>query len=140
KAQDYEVLLEGQDLATTHFSMVLNAGSPAMLGLYVAAAERLGFDSRTLRGNLTNYIWDFFGHCGGVNFSPKGSYRLCVDVAAWCAEHLPDFGTVTISEHNICEAGATNVQAVALALATVIALNEECERVGVSPDEVVPGY
>jgi methylmalonyl-CoA mutase, N-terminal domain len=140
KASDYETLLAGVDLARTHFSMILNAGSPAMLGLYVAAAERMGFDATGLRGNLTNYIWDFFGHCGGMNFSPRGSYRLCVDVGAYCAEHVPHFGTVTFSEHNICEAGATNVQAVGLALAAVVALNEECQKLGVPVDQIATGY
>jgi methylmalonyl-CoA mutase N-terminal domain/subunit len=140
KAHDYQVLLEGRDLEKTHFSMVCNAGSPGMLALYLAAARRLGFDPAKLRGNITNYIWDFFGHCGGMNFSPRGSYRLCVDVAAYCAEHAPHFGTITISEHNICEAGATNVQSVGLAIATVIALNEECRLLGVALDDVVPGY
>jgi methylmalonyl-CoA mutase, N-terminal domain len=140
KASDYETLLSGVDLAKTHFSMILNAGSPAMLGLYVAAAERMGFQSSQLHGNLTNYIWDFFGHCGGMNFSPRGSYRLCVDVSAYCAEHVPHFGPVTFSEHNICEAGATNVQAVGLALAAVVAMNEECVNLGLDVDPIAAGY
>jgi methylmalonyl-CoA mutase N-terminal domain/subunit len=140
KAHDYEILLAGRDLSQTHFSMVCNAGSPPMLALYIAAARRLGFQSSVLRGNITNYIWDFFGHSGGINFSPRGSYRLCADIAAYCSREVPNFGTITISEHNICEAGATSVQAVALALATVIAINEECESLGVPLDSVVPGY
>lgn len=140
KASDYETLLAGADLGKTHFSMILNAGSPPMLGLYFAAAERMGFDTKQLRGNLTNYIWDFFGHCGGMNFSPRGSYRLCVDIGAYCAEHAPNFGTVTFSEHNICEAGATNVQSVGLALAAVVALNEECEKLGIPVDPIASGY
>ena len=135
KASDYETLLAGVDLATTHFSMILNAGSPAMLGLFVA-----GFQGNQLHGNLTNYIWDFFGHCGGMNFSPRGSYRLCVDVCAYCAEHVPHFGPVTFSEHNICEAGATNVQAVGLALAAVVAMNEECVKLGLDVDPIASGY
>jgi methylmalonyl-CoA mutase, N-terminal domain len=140
KASDYETLLAGRDLAKTHFSMVANAGSPAMLALYLAAAERMGFSGDQLHGNITNYIWDFFGHCGGMNFSPRGSYRLALDVCAYCAESAPHFGTVTFSEHNICEAGATNVQAVALALAAVIALNEECVAMGLDVDPIVSGY
>lgn len=140
KTSDYETLLAEVDLAKTHFSMILNAGSPPMLGLYLAAAQRMGFEPAQLHGNLTNYIWDFFGHCGGMNFSPHGSYRLCVDIGAYCAEHVPHFGTVTFSEHNICEAGATNVQAVGLALAAVVALNEEAQRVGVPVDTIAPGY
>lgn len=140
KAADYEALLAGRDLAKTHFSMVCNAGSPAMLGLYVAAAERMGFAGEQLHGNLTNYIWDFFGHCGGMNFSPRGSYRLAVDVCAYCSEHVPHFGTITFSEHNICEAGATNVQAVALALAAVIAMNAECVELGLDVDPIASGY
>lgn len=140
KVKDYEILLAGKDLSRTHLSMVLNAGSPAMLGIYLAAARRMGFSWDTLAGNVTNYIWDFFGHCGGVNFQPRNSYRLCVDVAAFCAENVPRFNPITISEHNICEAGATNVQAVAFSIATIIALNEECGKAGISVDKIAPRY
>jgi methylmalonyl-CoA mutase, N-terminal domain len=140
KARDYEVLLDGKDLEKTTVSMVLNAGSPGMLGLYLAAAQRRGFALDKLGGNVTNYIWDFFGHSGGTNFSPKGSYRLIADIAAYCAKHVPLWNTLTISEHNICEAGATNVQAVAYSIAAIIAVNEECVKLGIAPDDVVPRF
>ncbi len=140
KARDYEVLLEGKDLEKTTVSMVLNAGSPGMLALYLAAAKRRGFAFDKLGGNVTNYIWDFFGHSGGTNFSPKGSYRLIADIAAYCAKHVPLWNTLTISEHNICEAGATNVQAVAYSIAAIIAVNEECVKLGIAPDDVVPRF
>lgn len=140
KASDYEILLDGKDLEKTTVSMVLNAGSPAMLALYLAAARRRGFAFDKLGGNVTNYIWDFFGHSGGTNFSPRGSYRLVADVAAYCARHVPLWNTLTISEHNICEAGATNVQAVGYAMAAIIAVNEECVSLGIDPDTVVPRF
>lgn len=140
KASDFETLFAGKDLSRTHVSMVCNAGSPAMLALYLAAAGRMGVPADRLAGNITNYIWDFFGHCGGVNFSPRGSYRLCVDVAAYCAEHAPRFNTVTVSEHNICEAGANHVQALAYSMATIIALNEEAVSLGIDPDTLLPRY
>lgn len=140
KAQDFVTLFEGKDLTKTHVSMVCNAGSPGILALYLSAAKRMGFGTDALGGNITNYIWDFFGHCGGTNFSPRGSYRLCADVAAWCAKEAPRFNTVTISEHNICEAGANHVQAVAFSIATIIALNEECSKLGIDLDSVVPRY
>lgn len=140
KAHDYEVLLAGKDLEKTTVSMVLNAGSPGMLGLYLAAARRRGFAFDRLGGNVTNYIWDFFGHSGGTNFSPKGSYRLIADIAAYCARNVPLWNTLTISEHNICEAGATNVQAVAYSIAAIIAVNEECVKLGIAPDDVVPRF
>ena len=140
KASDYEILLAGKDLERTTVSMVLNAGSPGMLGLYLAAAKRRGFAFNKLGGNITNYIWDFFGHSGGTNFSPRGSYRLIADIAAYCAEHVPLWNTLTISEHNICEAGATNVQAVAYSIAAIVAVNEECVKLGIDPDTVVPRF
>ena len=140
KASDYEILLAGKDLEKTTVSMVLNAGSPAMLGLYLAAAKRRGFAFDKLGGNVTNYIWDFFGHSGGTNFSPRGSYRLIADIALYCAKHVPLWNTLTISEHNICEAGATNVQAVAYSIAAIIAVNEECVSLGIHPDTVVPRF
>jgi len=140
KASDYEVLLAGKNLEKTTVSMVLNAGSPGMLALYLAAAKRRGFAFDKLGGNVTNYIWDFFGHSGGTNFSPRGSYRLIADIAAYCAEHVPLWNTLTISEHNICEAGANNVQAVAYAIAAIVAVNEECVQCGIEPDSVVPRF
>ena len=140
KASDYEILLDGKDLTKTTVSMVLNAGSPGMLGLYLAAAKRRGFAFDKLGGNVTNYIWDFFGHSGGTNFSPRGSYRLLADIAAYCAEHVPLWNTLTISEHNICEAGANNVQAVGYSIAAIIAVNEECVSLGIDPDTVVPRF
>lgn len=140
KASDYEILLAGKNLEQTTVSMVLNAGSPGMLALYLAAAKRRGFAFDKLGGNVTNYIWDFFGHSGGTNFSPRGSYRLIADIAAYCAQHVPLWNTLTISEHNICEAGATNVQAVAYSIAAIIAVNQECESLGIKPDSVVPRF
>lgn len=140
KTSDFEVLFAGKDLASTHVSMVCNAGSPAMLALYLAAGARTGAPVERLGGNITNYIWDFFGHCGGMNFSPAGSYRLCIDLAAWCAEHAPRFNTLTVSEHNICEAGATHTQALAYSLATVIALNDEAVSLGIDPDTLLGRY
>lgn len=140
KASDYEVLLADKNLEKTTVSMVLNAGSPGMLALYLAAAKRRGFAFDKLGGNITNYIWDFFGHSGGTNFSPRGSYRLIADIASYCAEHVPLWNTLTISEHNICEAGATNVQAVAYAIAAIVAVNEECVKLGIEPDKVVPRF
>lgn len=140
KASDYEMLMAGKDLERTTLSMVCNAGSPPMLALYLAAAQRMGFALDKLGGNITNYIWDFFGHSGGVNFSPKGSYRLIADIAKYCSVHVPLWNTLTISEHNICEAGADNVQAVAYSIAAIIAVNEECVRLGIDPDDVVPRF
>ena len=140
KARDYEVLLKDVDLAKTHFSMVCNAGSPPMLALYLAAAQRMGYGHGDLHGNITNYIWDFFGHSGGMNFSPRGSYRALADACAYCAEHVPNFGTVTFSEHNVAEAGATTVQSVGFALSAVQALNRECLTLGLKLDDVAPGY
>ena len=140
KMSDFETLFDGKDLTKTHVSMVANAGSPGLLALYLAAARNRGFDLTKLGGNITNYIWDFFGHSGGTNFSPRGSYRLCADIAQYCAREAPRFNTLTVSEHNICEAGANHVQAVAFSIATIIALNEECQSLGVDLDTVVPRY
>lgn len=140
KAADFETLFAGMDLTKTHVSMVANSGSPGLLALYLAAAARRGFDSQSLAGNITNYIWDFFGHCGGTNFSPRGSYRLCIDLSAYCAEVAPRFNTLTVSEHNICEAGANHAQALAFSIATIVALHEEALAVGIEPEKLAPRY
>ena len=140
KAADFETLFAEMDLAKTHVSMVANSGSPGLLALYLAAAARMGFDSQQLAGNITNHIWDFFGHSGGTNFSPRGSYRLCIDLAAYCAQAAPRFNTLTVSEHNICEAGANQAQALAFSMATIVALHEEAIALGIEPEKIAPRY
>ncbi len=139
KAKDFEVLFEGTDLNKTNVVFVANNSSPTILALYIAAAERMGVAQKNLRGNLTNYLYcKFFQDC--ESFPPKSAFKIMREVIKYCTRNIPGWNTLTITEHNMKEAGASQVQALAFSLAVSIATTEECIKAGLKPDDFIPRF
>lgn len=136
KAGDFEILLKDKDLTQTHFSVV---GNHCLFPLYLTAAERMGFDIKDLSGNTVAYLWDHFA-CFGVNYEPRNSFKVIRELIRFCRDNVPKWNTVTISEHNMGEAGATAAQSVGICMSVIIAINESCQSGGLDLDDCVPGY
>jgi methylmalonyl-CoA mutase N-terminal domain/subunit len=137
KVDDFETLFRGIDLAKTNVVLNNCNGAPVMLALYIVAAERLGFPKEILRGNSTNYLytkwfWDT------ESFLPRNAMKVIRELIKYCSRKMPMWNTLTITPHNMEEAGATAVQALAFSLAVFIAITEECLNVGLKPDEILP--
>ena len=64
--------------------------------------------------------------------------RLITDIFAYCAEHLPDWNTISISGYHIREAGSTAVQEIAFTLANGIAYVEAAIAAGLDVDDFAP--
>ena len=64
--------------------------------------------------------------------------RLIVDTFAYCAEHLPNWNTISISGYHIREAGSTAVQEIAFTLANGIAYVEAAIAAGMDVDAFAP--
>jgi len=137
KTSDFETLFEGKDLGRTHVSLVDLFSSPELFALFVAAAERLGCPKEKLSGNLTNYLYDYI-FLGYTHYPARNCFKLIREVIKYCTEQIPLWNTLTVSEHNIGEAGANAVQSVAYSMAVIIATIEECVNAGLNPDDFVP--
>ena len=139
KAKDFEILFEGMDLSKTNVVLLGANTGPAMLALYIVAAERMGVPKEKLAGNSANYLYDQF-FCDRESFRPRNAIKAMRELIKYCSKNMQLWNVLTISEHNMEEAGATPVQALAFSLAVSIAVTEECIRAGLNPDDFVPRF
>jgi methylmalonyl-CoA mutase, N-terminal domain len=135
---DMRLLLDGLPLAEVTTSMTINATAAILLLLYELVAEEQGADPALLGGTVQNDILKEYVARGTYIYPPRPSMRLIVDTFAYCAEHLPNWNTISISGYHIREAGATAVQEVAFTLADGIAYVEAALQAGLAVDEFAP--
>ena len=131
---DMEVLLKGIPLAQVSTSMTINAPAALLLLLYELVAEGQGVAAEKLRGTVQNDVLKEYVARGNYIFPPRPSMRLATDLFAYCAEHLPEWNTISISGYHIREAGASAAEELAFTLANGIAYCEAAVAAGLSPD------
>ncbi|MCL7487267.1 MAG: methylmalonyl-CoA mutase family protein [Desulfobulbaceae bacterium] len=117
---DMEILFDQIPLDKISTSMTINSPAMILLAMYIAVAERQGVSSGKLRGTIQNDILKEYVARGTYIFPPRPSLRLITDIFRWCAEHAPQFNTISISGYHIREAGSTAAQEVAFTLANGI--------------------
>jgi methylmalonyl-CoA mutase N-terminal domain/subunit len=133
--EDMARLFDGIPLDTVSTSMTINAPAGLLLALYIAVARRQGVDSTKLRGTVQNDILKEYIARGTYIFPPAPSMRLITDIFRYCAAHVPQWNTISISGYHIREAGSTAVQEVAFTLANGIAYVQAAVDAGLSVDE-----
>jgi methylmalonyl-CoA mutase N-terminal domain/subunit len=135
---DMRALFDGiqQDKVTT--SMTINAPASLLLLMYEIVAEEKGADPRKLGGTIQNDILKEYAARGTFIFPPRPSMRLVTDTFAYCAEHLPNWNTISISGYHMREAGCSAAQEIAFTLANAIAYLRAAEQAGLGVDQVAP--
>ena len=119
---DMQVLFEDIPLDRMNTSMTINATAPWLLALYIAAAERQGAPRADLQGTVQNDIVKEYLSRGTYIFPPKPSLRLTADVVAFTYREVPKWNPMNVCSYHLQEAGATEVQELAFALSTAIAI------------------
>jgi methylmalonyl-CoA mutase N-terminal domain/subunit len=135
---DMRLLLAGLPLDTVTTSMTINATAAILLLLYQLVAEEQGVAGDQLGGTIQNDILKEYVARGTYIYPPRPSMRLIVDTFSYCAEHLPNWNTISISGYHIREAGSTAVQEIAFTLADGIAYVEAALAAGLSVDDFAP--
>jgi methylmalonyl-CoA mutase N-terminal domain/subunit len=64
--------------------------------------------------------------------------RIITDIFAYCADHVPNWNTISISGYHIREAGSTAVQEIAFTLANAIAYVQAAVDAGLDVDDFGP--
>ena len=135
---DMRLLLDGLPLDTVTTSMTINATAAILLLLYQLVAEEQGVPGTALGGTIQNDILKEYVARGTYIYPPRPSMRLIVDTFSYCAAHLPNWNTISISGYHIREAGSTAVQEVAFTLADGIAYVEAAIAAGLGVDDFAP--
>ncbi|HEY8081682.1 MAG TPA: methylmalonyl-CoA mutase family protein, partial [Acidimicrobiales bacterium] len=135
---DMRLLLAGLPLDEVTTSMTINATASTLLLLYELVAEEQGVAGASLRGTIQNDILKEYVARGTYIYPPRPSMRLVTDTFSYCAEHLPNWNTISISGYHIREAGSTAVQEIAFTLADGIAYVEAALAAGLAVDDFAP--
>lgn len=113
---DMEVLFDGIDLERVTTSMTINSPANALWAMYLANAERRGFELRKLGGTLQNDILKEFIAQKEYIFPPAPSVSLVIDTFEWGSVQVPKWNFISVSGYHIREAGSTAVQELAFTL------------------------
>ena len=114
---DMETLMDGIPMDEVSTSMTINGPAPLLLAFYIACGERQGVDPKRLRGTVQNDILKEYEAQHAWLIQAEPALRMITDVMAYCAEHVPQWNTISISGYHIREAGSTAAQELAFTLA-----------------------
>jgi len=113
---DMETLFDGIPLDQVSVSMTINGPAVILFAFYVAAAEKQGVRSDSLRGTVQNDILKEYQAQHAWVYPPDPALRLIVDMFEWASDHAPKYNPISISGYHIREAGATATQELAFTL------------------------
>jgi len=119
-------------------SMTINGPAIILLCFYIAAAEKQGVDASKLQGTVQNDILKEYMAQHAWCFPIEPALRLIVDGFEWCAQHAPNWNTISISGYHIREAGSTAAQELAFTLADGFTYVERGVARGLDVDEFAP--
>jgi len=133
--RDFEVAFAGIDLDKITVSLTINGAAAILIAMYLAMAEKRGFDLKRLRGTAQNDILKEFVGRGTWVFPVQPSIRLVGDTIEYCAEHAPKYSPVSVCGYHIRESGATPTQEMAWGFCIARAYADEVIKRGVPVDE-----
>ncbi len=135
---DMERLFDGIPLDKVSTSMTINAPASWVFTMFLANAEKRGIPFKVLRGTLQNDILKEYIAQKEWIFPPEPHMRLITDLMAFCAEHVPQWNTISISGYHIREAGSTAAQELAFTLADGFSYVEHAVAAGMDVDDFAP--
>lgn len=136
--KDMEILFDKIDLEKISVSQTINGPAVILLAFYIAVADKQKVPQEQLRGTLQNDILKEFIAQKEWIFPPGQSMRIITDMMKYCAEHMPQYNTISISGYHIREAGSTAAQELAFTLADGFAYVEHAVKAGMDVDKFAP--
>ena len=135
---DMEALFDGIDMTRISASLTINPTAWIIYAMYVAVAEKRGYDLNRIAGTIQADILKEYIAQKEWMFPVRPAVRLVRDTIVYSAQHTKRFNPISISGYHISEAGANAVQEAAFTMANTICYVEEAVRAGVDVDEFAP--
>jgi len=115
--EDMKRLFDGVALDRISVSLTMSGAVLPVLAAFLVTAEEAGIPLARLSGTIQNDILKEYLVRNTWIFAPGPSMRICADVVAYLAQHVPKFNGMSISGYHFQEAGADPVLELALTLA-----------------------
>ncbi|MBL1150063.1 MAG: methylmalonyl-CoA mutase family protein [Armatimonadetes bacterium] len=135
---DMERLFDSIPLDKVSTSMTINAPAAWIFTMFLANAENRGVPLEKLRGTIQNDILKEYIAQKEWIFPPEPHIRLICDMFAFCADHVPQWNTISISGYHIREAGATAAQELAFTLMDGFTYVDAAIEAGMNVDDFAP--
>ena len=103
--RDFEVAFDGIDLDAITVSLTINGAAAILIAMYLAMAEKRGYDISKLRGTAQNDILKEFIGRGTWVFPVDPSVKLVADTIEYCAKVAPKYSPVSVCGYHIRESG-----------------------------------
>lgn len=132
---DFEIAFKGIDLDKITVSLTINGPAIIAIAMYIAMAEKAGYDISKLRGTAQNDILKEFIGRGTWIFPVDKSVKLVVDTIEYCARHVPKYSPVSVCGYHIRESGANPIQEMAYAFCIAKAYTDGALSRGIDIDE-----
>jgi methylmalonyl-CoA mutase, N-terminal domain len=133
--RDFEIAFDGIDLNKITVSLTINGAAAILIAMYLAMAEKRGYDVKQLRGTAQNDILKEFIGRGTWIFPVEPSIKLVGDTIEYCAKEAPKYTPVSVCGYHIRESGATPAQEMAYAFCIAKAYADDAIRRGLPVDE-----
>jgi methylmalonyl-CoA mutase N-terminal domain/subunit len=133
--RDFEVAFDGVDLEKITVSLTINGAAAILIAMYLAMAEKKGYDVAKLRGTAQNDILKEFVGRGTWIFPVEPSIKLVTDTVEYCAEHAPLYSPVSVCGYHIRESGCNPAEEMAYAFCIAKAYVDETLKRGLGIDE-----
>lgn len=135
---DMEHLFDGIDLENISVSMTINPSAWILLAMYVALAQKRGYDLDKLSGTIqADILKEYIAQKEWV-FPIAPSVRIVRDCITYCARNMKRYNPVNISGYHISEAGASPVDEAAFTMCNLITYVEEVQKLGIPVDDFAP--
>lgn len=135
--EDMLVVLDGIPLDTIRqIRTTANSIGPIVAGMFIVAAEELGFGPEQFRVMFQNDVLKEYVARGTQIFPPAAGLRFSVDLVEYCAREIPNWEPIEFCGYHYRDAGADAIQEVALATANGIAYLDEAIRRGLTIDQI----
>ncbi len=131
---DFEIAFDGIDLDAITVSLTVNGTAAILIAMYLAMAEKRGYDLKDLRGTAQNDILKEFIGRGTWIFPVDPSVKLVADTIEYCAEVAPKYSPVSVCGYHIRESGATPAEEMGYAFAIAKAYTDAALARGLDID------
>ncbi len=131
---DFEEVFDGIDLDKITVSLTINGSAIVLVAMYIAMAQKRGYDLNKLRGTAQNDILKEFIGRGTWIFPVEASVKMVVDIIEYCANEVPKYSPVSVCGYHIRESGANPVQEMAYAFCIAKAYTDETLKRGLDID------
>ncbi|MEO6929582.1 MAG: methylmalonyl-CoA mutase family protein [Casimicrobiaceae bacterium] len=135
---DMQRLFDGIDLTQISVSMTINPSAWILLAMYVALAQRRGYDLNALSGTIQADILKEYQAQKEWIYPIAPSVRIVRDCITYCALHMKRYNPINISGYHISEAGSSPLDEVAFTMCNLITYVEEVRKTGMHVDEFAP--